>query len=206
MNVITKKTAYGRYAALVDLTTGLQTTLLLNEVRIGRSRENDIVLEGDLTASRRQARITRVGDCYFLEDLASTNGTLLNGKQIHGKALLNHDDVLNLGRRIYTFSLVEPVTDEEPTVNLDGGAMVSMLHSAQKMVADMLSRVSGNSPAPANPAAYPESLATTVPQSNNKNRFAQGKLLSTALKQYQKRKHIPTSVDPHANAQAKLCR
>lgn len=205
MNINTKKTAYGRYAALVDLATGLQTTLLLNEVRIGRSRENDIVLEGDLTASRRQARITRVGDCYFLEDLASTNGTLLNGKQIHGRALLNHDDMLNLGRRVYTFSLVEPVADDEDTVNLGGGTMVSFLQSAQRVVADVLSRVNGNSSPAKSPLGYAESLASTVPQSS-KNNFAQGKLFSGALKQYQKRKHIPTSLDSQAQSHPKICR
>lgn len=194
MNVITKKTAYGRYAALVELASGLQISLLLDEVHIGRSRENDIVLEGDLTASRRQARITRVGDCYFLEDLASTNGTLLNGKQIHGRALLNHDDVLNLGRRIYLFTMVEPVTDEPATVNLDDGSMVSILQTAQRMVSEMLSRFTGGTPNPANPMSYPESLASTVPQ-GNKNRFAQGQLFSSALKQYQKRKQIPSIAD-----------
>ncbi len=194
MNVITKKTAYGRYAALVELASGLQTSLLLDEVRIGRSRENDIVLEGDLTASRRQARITRVGDCYFLEDLASTNGTLLNGKQIHGRALLNHDDVLNLGRRIYLFTMVEPVTDEPPTVDLDDGSMVSILQTAQRMVSEVLSRFTGNTSAPANPMSYSESLASTVPQ-GNKNRFAQGQLFSSALKQYQKRKQMPSIAD-----------
>lgn len=198
MNVITKKTAYGRYAALVDLATGLQTSLLLDEVRIGRSRENDIVLEGDLTASRRQARITRVGDCYFLEDLASTNGTLLNGKQLHGRALLNHDDVLNLGRRIYLFTMVEPVTDEPPTINLDNGSMVSLLQSAQRMVAEVLSRFSGGASAHAHPMSCAESLASTVSQ-KNKGRFAQGQLFSSALKQYQKRKQMPSINDPRVH-------
>lgn len=205
MNLITKKTAYGRYAALVDLATGLQTSLLLNEVRIGRSRENDFVLEGDLTASRKQARITRVGDCYFLEDLASTNGTLLNGKQIHGRALLNHDDVLNLGRRVFLFSMVEPVADDVPTVNLDSGSMVSMLQSAQQALSDVLGRFGGRSSAQSSLLPYAESMAATVPQSS-KNRFAQGKLLSSALKQYQKRKHIPMSVGAQVQAQSQSLR
>ncbi len=199
-NLITKKTAYGRSAALVELATGLQSSLLHNEVHIGRSRENDIVLEGDLTASRKQARITRVGDCYFLEDLASTNGTLLNGKPIHGRALLNHDDVLNLGRRTYTFSMVDFVADDVPTVNLDAGGMVSLLQSAQRMVSDVLGRLN-LSPATEQPrpTAYAESLAQTVPQAS-KNRFAQGKLMTSALKQYQKRKQMPMSVESQAHS------
>lgn len=192
MNTITKKTAYGRYAALVDMATGHPTSLLMSEVHIGRSRENDVVLEGDLTASRKQARITRSGDCYFLEDLASTNGTLLNGKAIHGRAVLQHDDVLNLGRRVYLFTMVDAVADDEPTVNLDGSGMVSLLQSAQRVVSHVLTRLGASASAVNSPLSYAESLATTVPQSS-KNRFAQGKLLSSALKQYQKRKHIPMS-------------
>ncbi len=198
MNLITKKTAYGRYAALVDLATGLQTSLLLDEVRIGRSRENDIVLESDLTASRKQARITRVGDCYFLEDLASTNGTLLNGKQIHGRVLLNHDDVLNLGRRIYLFSMVEPVTEDAPTVNLGDGSMVSIFQSAHRMVSEVLSHFSANKSYPARSMSYAESLAKTVPQSGT-NRLGQGKLFASALKQYQKRKQMPSITDPRVH-------
>ncbi len=196
---ITNKTAHGRYAALVDLATGTQNKLVLSEVRIGRSQENDLVLDGDLTASRRQARITRSGDCYFLEDLASTNGTLLNGKPIHGRALLTNDDVLNLGRRVYLFSVVELVEDEEQTVNLDSGGMVSLLHSAQRMVSDVLNRMSSSASTSNNPMSCVESLATTIPQAS-KNRFAQGKLLSSALKQYQKRKNIPMNADAKAQS------
>jgi len=194
VNILTKKTAYGRYAALVELATGTQTSLLLDEMRIGRSRENDIVLHGDLTASRRQARITRVGDCYFLEDMASRNGTLLNGKQIHGRALLNHDDVINVGRRVYLFTMVEPVTEEAPTVNLDQGPMVSILHSAQRMVTQMLSRFIGNNAA-ADPLSWSQYHAQTVAPKGT-NRFAQGQLFASALKQYQKRKQMPTISDP----------
>lgn len=184
------------------MASGTQISLQDGEIRIGRSRENDIVLEGDLTASRKQARITRVGDCYFLEDLASTNGTLLNGKQIHSRALLSHDDVLNLGRRVYVFSVVKAAVEEEPTVNLDAGAagMVSLMQSAHRMVSDVLGRLNGSiSNAPSRASAYSEAMATTVPQGGT-NRFAQGKLLSGALRQYQKRKHIPVSLEAHAHS------
>jgi len=200
---LTNKTAHQRCAALVELATGVQTSLHNAEIRIGRSRENDIVLQGDLTASRKQARITRVGDCYFLEDLASTNGTLLNGKQIHSRALLNNDDVLDLGRRKYVFSAVQAAVDEEPTINLDsagqGMKMVSLVQSAQRMVSDVLGRLNGTvSSIPSRPSAFSDALAAVPPGGNN--RFAQGKLLSGALRQYQKRKHIPLSLEAHAHS------
>ena len=203
MSRLTNTTNHDRFAALVDLASGAQISLRDAEIRIGRSRENDLVLEGDLTASRKQARITRVGDCYFLEDLASTNGTLLNGKQIHSRALLNQDDVLTLGRRVYVFSAVQAACDDHPTINLDAGVtgMVSFVQSAHRMVSDVLDRLNGScASAPSRHSAYSEALATTTPQGGN-NRFAQGQLLSGALRQYQKRKHIPLSlVSLNANA------
>ncbi len=205
MSKLTNKITPDRCAALVDLASGAQISLRDAEIRIGRSRENDLVLEGDLTASRKQARITRVGDCYFLEDLASTNGTLLNGRQIHSRALLNQDDVLNLGRRVYVFSAVQAAGQDDPTVNLAAGltGKVSLLQSAHRLVSDLLVRLNASSASGlSRHSAYSEALATTTPQGGN-NRFAQGKLLTGALRQYQKRKHIPVSL-VSLNAQAHL--
>lgn len=192
----TNQSNYGRPAALVELATGVHTDLRQNEIRIGRSRDNDLVLDGDLSASRRQARITRIGDCYFLEDLASTNGTLLNGKQIHGRALLNHDDVINLGRRIFLFSTEDFADEDDQTVQLTGNGMVTVMQSAHRMVADVLNKLGGVA-ANAQPNYHCDSLGTTIPHGAN-NRFAQGKLFSTALRQYQKRKQIPMNFSAQA--------
>jgi len=156
------------------------------------------VLEGDLTASRKQARITCVADCYCLED--STNGTLLNGKQIHSRALLNHDDVLNLGRRKYVFSMIEVAHEEDDTVHLGNSnpVIVSLVHSAQRMVCDLLNRLGSTSQSSC-PSAYASSLAATVPEGNH-HRFAKGKLSSGALRQYQKRKQIPFNLESYVHS------
>lgn len=49
--------------------------------------------------SRFHARIVREKDVYILDDLASKNGTLLNGKQLSAftQSLLSHDDIVQIG-------------------------------------------------------------------------------------------------------------
>jgi pSer/pThr/pTyr-binding forkhead associated (FHA) protein len=45
---------------------------------IGRSSDNSISIQ-DLSVSRKHAKITFSRDRYFIEDLASQNGTWING-------------------------------------------------------------------------------------------------------------------------------
>jgi pSer/pThr/pTyr-binding forkhead associated (FHA) protein len=49
-----------------------------NTVFVGRSSRNDIQIK-DTAISRKQIKIFLIGGKYFVEDLKSTNGTLLNG-------------------------------------------------------------------------------------------------------------------------------
>jgi adenylate cyclase len=66
-----------------------------DSILIGRSHGTDVVdvdLSEDNRVSRRHARITRVNDQFWLEDLGSRHGTRLNGKEIKGAGpcLLEH--------------------------------------------------------------------------------------------------------------------
>jgi pSer/pThr/pTyr-binding forkhead associated (FHA) protein len=70
---------------------------------IGRSKENDISLIADLSLSRRHAAITKVDGVYYLRDLRSSNGTLLNGKTVDGMVALQPDDEIFLGRSRFLF-------------------------------------------------------------------------------------------------------
>jgi pSer/pThr/pTyr-binding forkhead associated (FHA) protein len=62
---------------------------------LGRSRDCDIVVE-DANASRRHAEIRHIGLDYFVVDLGSTNGTLVNGQRVRRHPLA-HGDVLMIG-------------------------------------------------------------------------------------------------------------
>ena len=65
-------------------------------LKIGRSADNDIRI-ADRYASQQHARVhTRRGN-YFIEDLNSTNGTLLNAEPLHGDAALHPGDVIRIG-------------------------------------------------------------------------------------------------------------
>ncbi|MGD2125902.1 MAG: FHA domain-containing protein [Desulfobacteraceae bacterium] len=61
--------------------TGQSFELREGETYLGRSRDNHIKLK-DRSISRKHVRIIRRGDRYFLTDLASKNGTFLNGKYL----------------------------------------------------------------------------------------------------------------------------
>ena len=60
---------------------------LFGGVSLGRSADADIRLD-DRYASGFHARVFNRGGGYFVEDLNSTNGTLLNSRELHGEAEL----------------------------------------------------------------------------------------------------------------------
>ena len=69
------------------------------ELVIGRSRESNIRLEGDmsLAVSRRHARIFYSGWKICIEDLGSRNGTWLNRKRVEGPTIIERGDVIEFG-------------------------------------------------------------------------------------------------------------
>ncbi len=56
---------------------------------IGRSTRNDIVLDGELTVSKEHAKIVEENGHFKLVDLASTNGTFLNGHALKKQVFLD---------------------------------------------------------------------------------------------------------------------
>jgi hypothetical protein len=59
---------------------------------IGRSEDNDIVI-ADSSVSRRHARISRADNGFVVEDLGSTNGTLLDGAPIDRERIEGGDEL-----------------------------------------------------------------------------------------------------------------
>ena len=83
---------------------GRVISIVEREVRIGRSTDNDIVVD-DKAVSRYACVIMR-GDTvilatgqhtYYLKELNSANGILLNSQQVSTSAQLHDNDVLTLG-------------------------------------------------------------------------------------------------------------
>ena len=86
-----------------------------DSISIGRKHGNDIQLN-DLTISGRHSLITTVGENVFIDDLGSTNGSLLNGARV-AKSKLQHSDVIQVGNYQFTFFSNEE-EDYEPTMFL----------------------------------------------------------------------------------------
>lgn len=80
---------------------------------IGRSYNNDIQLNDD-TLSGHHALISSIPDYVFIEDLGSTNGTLVNGRHIK-KVALEHGDIIQIGHHQLTY-LSEKHASYEPTM------------------------------------------------------------------------------------------
>lgn len=69
---------------------------------LGRDRSSDIVIM-DPAVSRSHARILCRGDVYVLEDLQSTNGTVVNGQKIIKQHVLRDGDRIHLGAHVLRF-------------------------------------------------------------------------------------------------------
>lgn len=70
--------------------------LVKERVTIGRLATNDIHLD-NLAVSGEHAVVVTIGKDSFIEDLGSTNGTRVNGKEIK-RYVLRDGDVIRLGK------------------------------------------------------------------------------------------------------------
>jgi pSer/pThr/pTyr-binding forkhead associated (FHA) protein len=73
---------------------------LAEEISIGRAPGCAVALPTDTFVSQVHARVFRRGDEYWVEDLGSTNGTLVNGRKLTGPAPLRKGDRLQVGRTV----------------------------------------------------------------------------------------------------------
>lgn len=72
---------------------GVRYELEQDHVTLGRDRGNMIQLH-DTEVSRRHATLSRQGWTFVLTDLGSSNGTFVNGKQVHTQELSTGDELL----------------------------------------------------------------------------------------------------------------
>lgn len=70
---------------------------------IGRSARNDLCVE-DPFASRLHAEIRRRGDAFWISDLGSANGTLINGSRLTSQVQLNDHDIIRIGETEIEYS------------------------------------------------------------------------------------------------------
>jgi diguanylate cyclase (GGDEF)-like protein len=107
--------AHSATAPVLTMLEGAETSRVWRigerAVIIGRDLDNAIPV-GDAKASRQHARLTwtnpNVGNArpmVLVEDLGSTNGTILNGQRLSRPTLMGHGDKLLVGDCLFAFSL-----------------------------------------------------------------------------------------------------
>ncbi len=79
-----------------------QVFVIDDNISIGRSRHNDIVIDSSFV-SHEHACINRYKNEFYLTDLNSTNKTYLNSDVLTGRALLGKGDIIKIGEVIFRF-------------------------------------------------------------------------------------------------------
>ena len=92
-------------ALLADPHTGQEYSLSRYTTSIGRSIAGDVVIS-DKSVSRQHAVVYCLQGKFFVEDLGSTNGTMLNGKIINERTMLHSGDEIRLGITKLLFLLI----------------------------------------------------------------------------------------------------
>jgi FHA domain/GAF domain len=80
-----------------------------DRVTIGRTSKSDVSL-GDMLASSCHAEIVRRGDVFYLCDLGSRNGTVVNGEKIT-EHLLRNGDSIRIGESLMSYLADEDESD-----------------------------------------------------------------------------------------------
>ncbi len=137
---------------IVTDSTGATRDVPLNKERvtIGRSPDNDIPLNDKAVSGHHAVVITILQDS-FLEDLDSTNGTQVNGKQV-AKHPLSNGDVISMGRNTlkYQGEAKGEEDDFEKTMIIRPGQMGAAFDANANRAA-----VAGGAPPPAAPPPTP---------------------------------------------------
>ena len=80
------------------------------KARIGRSEENDIVLD-DPSVSRYHAIVARDREGFWIQDIGSAGGVLVDGHRISAQTLLRADASIQIGE--LSFKLIVSKVDED---------------------------------------------------------------------------------------------
>ena len=103
MDVVNRSPGMGSISFLTGPLAGSVFQISKPEITIGREPTNDIVIS-DPSVSRRHARLWFDNGRWYLEDLQSANGTLVNNVRVYQPVALNDGDVINFGDEIVVFN------------------------------------------------------------------------------------------------------
>ena len=112
-----------------------------DQIRIGRQQDNDLSFDPklDVSVSGYHAEIYRDGERYFIKDLQSRNGTLVNSRKIDKPVQLRDGDIIQLSARgpKLSFSTKDPsAVAEVPEAQAPESAKTEVFHMAPKEQAE----------------------------------------------------------------------
>jgi len=99
-------------------TVGKRIELSSRRCVLGRNADCDVVVDTE-SVSRRHARILMLGRHFYVEDLNSSNGTVVNNAVIHGRVRLAEGDKIRLSRAEFCFhEALTPMSSKTATYQL----------------------------------------------------------------------------------------
>ena len=124
---------------------------------IGRKPHNDIPIDNLAVSGERAAIITILNDS-FIEDLGSTNGTMVNGKPVK-KHFLQNNDVVEIGKHKLKYFNDAPTAataaDFEKTMIIRNPAKAAPPPAADKSMGDTQTNLKALSTQPPKPTPAP---------------------------------------------------
>lgn len=96
-------------------TPGKIFPIMKTEVIIGRDPSAEILIN-DAEVSRHHAVIKLQAEGYVVEDLGSTNGTIVNGERLAGPHLLRAGEIISLGEHLSLVFEPQPILDPDATI------------------------------------------------------------------------------------------
>jgi serine phosphatase RsbU (regulator of sigma subunit) len=99
--------------------------LTADETLVGRDQFCDIVLRNH-TVSRQHARIVHTSEGYFIEDLASLNGTYLNSRRLEGRTAIKDKDRIQIYEVVTVFHDASPAEVQAANEGGSGEARTHM--------------------------------------------------------------------------------
>jgi pSer/pThr/pTyr-binding forkhead associated (FHA) protein len=129
---------------------------------IGRKAHNDIQID-NLAVSGEHAVIVTILNDSFMEDLGSTNGTLVNGNPVK-KHFLQNNDVIELGK--YKLKFIQEAGAQPAAATADFEKTMVLRPSAMKAAAEQAKALAGQPQAAAAARAAAVQAAGTAAQAS----------------------------------------
>ena len=113
---LTMPNSVAKFDIRKDQTLIREFPLTHDEINLGRSPDNHLILSDDLSVSRHHAQIKYAENVYVVTDLNSSDGTFVNGIQLapHTPRALVASDQVRIGKYELIFCVAAPVAVQTP--------------------------------------------------------------------------------------------